>query len=46
MADKKTIAGRAIAEIQNRRNIAKAENSMHFQEIDKKIPEIAEMIIR
>ncbi len=43
MADKKTIVSKAIAEIQNRRNIAKAENNLHFQEIDEKIPEIAEI---
>lgn len=43
MADKKAIISKAIAEIQNRRNMAKAENDLHFQEIDAKIPEIAEI---
>ncbi|MBQ3566248.1 MAG: ATP-binding protein [Oscillospiraceae bacterium] len=33
----------ALAEIKNRRNMAKAENDLHFQEIDKNIPEIAEI---
>jgi len=43
MTDKNIIISRAVAEIQNRRNIAKAENDVHFQEIDRKIPEISEI---
>ena len=44
MIDKNTIISRAIYEIQNRRNIAKAKNDIHFQEIDRKIPEISENV--
>ncbi len=43
MTDKKYILSMALAEIKNRRNMAKAENDLHFQEIDKNIPEIAEI---
>ena len=37
------ILNKAISEIKNRRNIARAENNMHFEEINKKIPEISEI---
>lgn len=38
------ILNKAISEIKNRRNIARAENNMHFEEINEKIPEISEII--
>ena len=37
------ILNKAISEIKNRRNIARAENNMHFEEINEKIPEISEI---
>lgn len=37
------ILNKAIGEIKNRRNIARAENNMHFEEINEKIPEISEI---
>ena len=39
------ILNKAISEIKNRRNIARAENNMHFEEINEKIPEISEIKI-
>ncbi|MGN0612588.1 MAG: ATP-binding protein [Porcipelethomonas sp.] len=43
MVNSKEIFSRALAEINHRRNMAHAENNMHFQEIEKNIPEIAEI---
>lgn len=43
MIDKKMIYEKAISEINNRRNMAKAENYIHFQEVEKNIPEISEI---
>lgn len=43
MTDKKIILEKAIGEIKNRRNMAKAENYLHFQEIQEKMPEINEI---
>ena len=43
MTDKKIIFEKALQEIKNRRNMAKAENYLHFQEAEKNIPEISEI---
>lgn len=37
------ILNRAIAEINHRRNVVHAENNQHFEEVNRKIPEIAEI---
>ncbi len=43
MTDKKVIFEKALREIENRKNMAKAENYVHFEEIQKNIPEIVEI---
>lgn len=43
MANNKEIFSKAINEINHRRNMANAENAFHFQEIEKNVPEIAEI---
>ncbi|MBE6844900.1 MAG: DNA replication protein DnaC [Ruminococcus sp.] len=43
MMYKKEIYSKALAEIKNRRNMARLEQNMHFQEIEKKLPEIIEI---
>ncbi len=43
MASNSEIINKAFNEINRRRNIANAENSLHFEEIEKNVPEIFEI---
>lgn len=43
MASNSEIINKAYNEINHRRNIANAENSFHFMEIEKNVPEISEI---
>lgn len=43
MDNNKEIISKALSEINHRRNIANAENSFHFKEIETNVPEISEI---